>query len=121
MPIVIVSIVICRYPIYLPEPPSSETHCIKFESMARGRTNLMPHAASLIACPRLPPPVPRRPRNSIRPSLPIEVSILRFMIRILRFDTIQMDKDTNLYFVSLERRILSIVSISFCIPIRYVS
>jgi len=51
----------------------------------------------------------------------IEVSILRFTIRILRFDTIQMDKDTNLYFVSLERRILRIVSVSFCISIRYVS
>jgi hypothetical protein len=32
-----------------------------------------------------------------------------------------MDKDTNLYFVSLERRILRIVSVSFCISIRYVS
>jgi hypothetical protein len=51
----------------------------------------------------------------------IEVSILRFTIRILRFDTIQMDKDTNPYFVSLERRILRIVSVSFCISIRYVS
>jgi hypothetical protein len=51
----------------------------------------------------------------------IEVSILRFTIRILRFDTIQMDKDTNLYFVSLKRRILRIVSVSFCISIRYVS
>jgi hypothetical protein len=51
----------------------------------------------------------------------IEVSILRFTIRILRFDTIQMDKDTNLYFVSLERRILRIMSVSFFISIRYVS
>jgi hypothetical protein len=51
----------------------------------------------------------------------IEVSILRFTIRILRFDMIQMDKDTNLYFVSLERRILRIVSVSFCISIRYIS
>jgi hypothetical protein len=51
----------------------------------------------------------------------IEVSILRFTIRILWFDTIQMDKNTNLYFVSLERRILRIVSVSFCISIRYVS
>jgi hypothetical protein len=33
---------------------------------------------------------------------------------------IQMDKDTNLYFVSLERRILRIVSVSFCISIWYV-
>jgi hypothetical protein len=32
-----------------------------------------------------------------------------------------MDKDTNLYFVSLERRILRIMSVSFCISIRYVS
>jgi hypothetical protein len=51
----------------------------------------------------------------------IEVSILRFTIRILRFDTIQMNKDTNLYFVSLERRILRIVYVFFCISIRYVS
>jgi hypothetical protein len=42
-------------------------------------------------------------------------------VSILRFDTIQMDKDTNLYFVSLERRILRIVSVSFCISIRYIS
>jgi hypothetical protein len=44
----------------------------------------------------------------------IEVSILRFTIRILRFDT-------NLYFVSLERRILRIMSVFFFISIRYVS
>jgi hypothetical protein len=59
--------------------------------------------------------------NWILPFLYIEVSILRFTIRILRFDTIQMDKDTNLYFVSLEIRILRIVSVSFCISMRYVS
>jgi hypothetical protein len=42
----------------------------------------------------------------------IKVSILRFTIRILRFNTIQMDKDMNLYFVSLERRILRIMFVS---------
>jgi hypothetical protein len=42
----------------------------------------------------------------------IKVSFLRFTIWILQFDTVQMDKDTNLYFVSLERRILRIVSVS---------
>jgi hypothetical protein len=51
----------------------------------------------------------------------IEVSILRFTIGILWFDTIQMDNDTNLYFISLERRILRIMSVSFYISIRCVS
>jgi hypothetical protein len=47
--------------------------------------------------------------------------IFTIEVSILRFDTIQMDNDTNLYFVSLERRTLRIVSVSFCISIRYVS
>jgi hypothetical protein len=34
---------------------------------------------------------------------------------------IQMDKDTNLYFISLERRILRIVPVYFYISMRYVS
>jgi hypothetical protein len=45
-------------------------------------------------------------------------NIVNIEISILQFDTIQMDKNVNIYFVYVERRILKIMSISFCIPIQ---
>jgi hypothetical protein len=43
----------------------------------------------------------------------VEVSILRFTIRILRFDTIHMIKDADRHFVSVQRGIERIVADSF--------